>query len=144
MNAAVLNRIVGGENAAAATWGWAASLRYASSGRHFCGGSIISPNHILTTAHCVVQSTSSSSWLYVVTGSISLSERGEQYNVQRIIVHPGYSTQTYLNDIAILKLERPIDLSAFSNDRICLPTIDPAILAVQEEPPASTEVSHRW
>lgn len=45
------HRIVGGEDVDISTCGWQISLQ--RSGRHFCGGSIISNNWILTASHCV-------------------------------------------------------------------------------------------
>lgn len=46
-------RVVGGQNAAKGEFPWQVSLL--KNNNHNCGGSIISKNHILTAAHCVVQ-----------------------------------------------------------------------------------------
>ena len=50
-NDAVTNKIVGGEAAVAASWGWAVSLQR-PTGLPFCGGAIVSPSHVVTAAHC--------------------------------------------------------------------------------------------
>ena len=47
--------IVNGENSHLGRWPWQVSLqkRVGGSWYHVCGGSLISPNFILTAAHCI-------------------------------------------------------------------------------------------
>ena len=47
-------RIVGGEEAKRNSIPWQVSLRYKQERMAFCGGSIISPDKIVTAAHCVM------------------------------------------------------------------------------------------
>ena len=49
------SRIVGGSQAESNEFPWQVSLQYRSgfSWYHFCGGSLIAPNWILTAAHCL-------------------------------------------------------------------------------------------
>ena len=44
----------------------------------------------------------------------------QRFTISKMTLHDGYETQTYKNDIAILKLSRPADLNNFVNT-ICLP-----------------------
>jgi secreted trypsin-like serine protease len=44
-------RIAGGTEAVPGEFPWTVALF--KHGQHFCGGSLISPTHILTAAHCV-------------------------------------------------------------------------------------------
>ena len=138
-NSAVVNRIVGGELASSQTWGWAASLRYTSSGSHFCGGSVISASHILTAAHCTTGLASAAS-VTVFVGSIYLTSGGQQRSVSKIYIHPGYSKSTQVNDISILKLSTPLDLTQSGTDPVCLPSVSSSVLANGEYPSANTNV----
>lgn len=141
VNSATLTKIVGGEYAASQTWGWAVSLRYVYTGAHFCGGSIISSSHILTAAHCTVDKYPISIRIYV--GSISLSQTVQSRSVSKIYIHPSYSTTTYLNDISILKLSSPLDLSTPGVDLVCLPTVKQSVLNSGEYPAPNTSVTAR-
>lgn len=142
-NPAILTKIVGGESAAIQTWGWAASLRYTSSGSHFCGGTIISSTHILTAAHCT-QTLRSPSSVRVYVGSIYLSGLNQVKGVAKIYNHPSYSSSTYLNDIAILKLSSPLNLDQVGVDLICLPNISSTMLSNTEYPPIDVNVMFKY
>merc|ERR1712168_1476569 len=45
------SRVVNGEKAQEGAWPWIASLQRGTG--HFCGGTLIAPNWILTASHCV-------------------------------------------------------------------------------------------
>ncbi len=140
---AILTKIVGGESAASQTWGWAASLRYASTNSHFCGGSIISESHILTAAHCTV-GLSSPSLIQVYVGSIYLSVTVQVRDVSIIHIHPDYSSVTYVNDLSILKLSSPLNLNQAGVNVICLPNVSATLLASEEYPPPGTNVMLKY
>jgi len=134
-NPAVVTKIVGGESATSQTWGWVVSLRHSSTGSHFCGGSIISSSHILTAAHCAAKLSSPSS-VKVYAGSIFLSSTVQVRSVSKISINPYYSSSTYLNDIAILKLSSPLDFGQNGVGRVCLPNVS----STGEYPPAGLNV----
>lgn len=46
------------------------------------------------------------------------------YSVSRIIAHEGYNSFTLKNDIALMKLTKPVDITVSSNIRpVCLPNV---------------------
>lgn len=102
-------RIVGGEEADIEDHPWQASLQVL--GFHFCGGSIISPDVILTAGHCT---THPASMITVRVGSSRKSSGGTLFTVKKIERHEDFKTNRYgipENDVAILKLSRSIQLS---------------------------------
>jgi len=46
----VITRVVGGVEAVPHSWPWMVSIHY--DGRHFCGGSLINDQWVVTAAHC--------------------------------------------------------------------------------------------
>lgn len=97
-----LPRIVGGVEAPKGERPWMASVQ--SGGQHFCGGSVIDKNWILTAAHCVEDVTDPSS-LEVRVNFTQLNDTtsGETLKVSDIYVHQGYLNGES-KDIALLKL----------------------------------------
>lgn len=102
--------IVGGANTTIETHPWQVSIQ-STDGFHFCGGSIIAPQWILTAQHCVEGSSANS--MRVVAGTTRLSQAGsgQTRNVAQIIRFPGYSSPESGRDAALLRLSSALDLS---------------------------------
>ncbi|NWY56872.1 FA10 factor, partial [Chionis minor] len=88
----------------------------------FCGGTILNEYFILSGAQCVNQSKD----LRVLVGKLDKDneeQRRAMHRVEKIIAHAEFDTETFDNDIALLKLEEPI---TFSEDVVpaCLPEED--------------------
>ena len=99
--------IVGGEESVPGSRPWMVSLQ---RGSHFCGGTLIKNDWVLTAAHCV--DGSSTSGLRAVVGRHDLNtSSGQSLAVAQIIVHPNYNDNTSDNDIALLKLSSPTTLN---------------------------------
>ncbi|XP_053959939.1 transmembrane protease serine 9 isoform X1 [Anastrepha ludens] len=117
-------RIVGGTNASPHEFPWIAVLF--KSGKQFCGGSVITKNHILTAAHCVARMTS---WdVAALTAHLGDYDIRTNYEVQhvvrrikRLVRHKGFDFSTLHNDIAILTVNEPMKFT-YEVQPICLPT----------------------
>ncbi|BCD97259.1 trypsin-like serine protease [Marinagarivorans cellulosilyticus] len=107
-------RIVGGGSADPADWPYIVSLVQKGANPldgHFCGGSLIRPDVVLTASHCVDGAGVNSFDVYV--GSNILSDpgaTGEIIGVKKIKMHEDFSLAALSNDIALIFLERATNL----------------------------------
>ncbi|CAF1318222.1 unnamed protein product, partial [Didymodactylos carnosus] len=102
------SRIIGGENSQIGSWGWIVSLQ--SDDEHFCGGSIISPSHILTAAHCINYFEALGT-VTVHAGIHNKTAGGQIRTIAVVLIHPDYNHFSLENDIAILHLSVPLDMT---------------------------------
>ncbi|XP_051023590.1 serine protease 29-like [Acomys russatus] len=126
--------IVGGHSAPQGRWPWQVSLRiysyYRTSWVHICGGSIIHPQWVLTAAHCIHERDTDPSALRIHVGDVYLYGGKELLKVSRVVIHRDYVYGVLGSDVALLKLEKPLDCSA---------NIKPVKLS-----PGSLEVNSRY
>lgn len=104
-------QVVGGEPVPDGKYRFVASLQDVTQGstayrRHYCGGTLIDRDSVLTAAHCVEGKTASR--LRIIVGRARLdSSKGQTRRVKRIFRHPNYTpyADDFRYDAAVLKLE---------------------------------------
>ncbi len=111
--------IVGGATTPNGAYPFMASVQ--SRGSHFCGGSVIASQWVLTAAHCVP--SGSASGLTVRVGSNNNTSGGTVIPVTLVKVHPSYANGYF--DAALLKLASavpatvtPVTLANAANDNL--------------------------
>ncbi|XP_074058252.1 chymotrypsin-like protease CTRL-1 [Macrotis lagotis] len=112
-------KIVNGVNAVSGSWPWQVSLQE-QNGFHFCGGSLINQNWVITAAHCNV----SPGRHLVVLGEYDQSSNAEPVQVRtisKIITYPGWNPNTMNNDLTLVKLSSPVQYTSRISP-VCLAT----------------------
>lgn len=125
-----LMRIMRGNAAAPFSWPWTVSIGYygpRSVLPHACGGTLVNKRFIVTATHCVLErsifslvgnpipnsnlynSIESMMRVYVgVTNRTSDISPVNTYRVAKITSYPNFDTNSFKNDLSIIKLERDI------------------------------------
>uniref|UniRef100_A0A8C3T7U1 Peptidase S1 domain-containing protein n=1 Tax=Chelydra serpentina TaxID=8475 RepID=A0A8C3T7U1_CHESE len=107
-----VDKIIGGYECSPHSQPWQVSL---NTGYHFCGGSLITDQWVVSAAHC---------WLRL-EGLVGPVQRGSERPFT-IVLHPSYDDQTLDHDIMLIKLAHPIQPDAYVRP-IPLPTACPEV-----------------
>ena len=117
------SRIVGGSNALPGQWPWQVSVFY--RGGHWCGGSIIDNEWIVSAAHCFHDDQNTANYKITV-GEHNLkytTDHEQEIAIEKLIIHSSYDADSQDNDIALLKLKTPIVYNARALP-VCLASSD--------------------
>ncbi|XP_071450643.1 venom protease-like [Hetaerina americana] len=91
-----------------------------------CGGSLISNQHVLTSAHCLDGLKAPPKFVRLGVYDRSLKKfqsnaSPQQYGIEKIIVHERFNFPVLKNDIALVRLEKPVPQFSDWLRPICLP-----------------------
>ncbi|XP_053669190.1 CLIP domain-containing serine protease B4-like [Anopheles marshallii] len=130
------DRVFGGHDTKINEFPWTALIQFQKPGGSFgfhCGGSLINERYVVTAAHCIKSIPRSWKVHRVRLGEWDLSMANDcqddfcsnapiDLDVEKIVVHSNYDPYngSFENDIALLRLTRPVDYSETVRP-ICLP-----------------------
>ena len=114
-------RITGGSETEINEYPWMAYV--ATRHGSMCGGSLISDRWVVTAAHCALVHHDD---IRVDLGQHDVTSATEAVLVRKYVaeihIHPAYDPDWHNNDLALLKLQHPLDFSTVPHVRpICLP-----------------------
>ncbi|CAL1540616.1 unnamed protein product [Lymnaea stagnalis] len=115
-------RIVGGSESPEGAWPWIVSIT--DSQGHLCGATLIHPQWAVTAAHCfeTVFNRNYEDFI-IIAGRHQLrvpDSHEQQRAVADVYMHREYVSSTSLNDVAVIKLREPFNLTDYVS-AACLP-----------------------
>ncbi|XP_044258985.1 serine protease snake-like isoform X2 [Tribolium madens] len=113
----IVKRIIGGEVATRKEFPHMALLGFEEASGNvtsICGGTIISDRFILTAAQCFSQNGITRINVKIGVTNVNETDHKQELNVLQTIAHTNYDSFSFYNDIALVKLEKPIELNSYA------------------------------
>ncbi|CAK9821368.1 Clotting factor G beta subunit [Anthophora retusa] len=112
-------RIVGGNMTSVYEYPWIVSM--SKQGTFYCAGSLITRRHILTAAHCLEGFEKRNIKLVLADSDRpNIDKSAIIRRIKSVIIHEDFHTYTFNNDIAIIEMDRPVDVNGIVRTA-CLP-----------------------
>lgn len=111
-------RISGGNNTQAENVPYQVAIVKAGNTTLRCGGALIRPNFVLTSAYCASLGNASDTQIMVGNNNLTRESPSQFVNVQDIRIHEGYDPESRQNDLALLKLTNDLRIQEAAVDTI--------------------------
>ncbi|KAF8796054.1 protein masquerade-like [Argiope bruennichi] len=118
-------RSVSGQESLPGEWCWQVAIINVQN-QYMCGGALIGDSWVLTAAHCITSSMKENQAVFVRVGVTDLkspedNSKGQTIRVVSTFIHHNFNSINLDNNIALLKLQKPVDLTD-NVCVVCLPT----------------------
>jgi len=113
--------IVNGEDAPECAWKWQVGLKSSETGRPWCGGMLVSPEWVLTAAHCLAGEPQNGIWVVAGEWNVRTTSGNEQtVRSASWVDHPRYNRSTTDHDFGLIRLSSPMQMNGCVGT-VCLP-----------------------
>ncbi|KAG6450187.1 hypothetical protein O3G_MSEX006438 [Manduca sexta] len=114
--ASKVSRIIGGVDAVPGQLEYQAGLLISLiglDGTGVCGASLVSPNRLVTAAHCWFDGLRQAWKITVVLGSVRLFSGGTRIDTSVVVMHPNWTPRLARNDIAMIYIPNSVSYSRY-------------------------------